>query len=332
VARGSTATGSIGQGCPYLRQATEEGRSGAERATPGGPDHDPTPAGDLPGAGTSAVAPAPGSPSSTCDAAADRFLPGPRQQALFCTTTRFPSCPRFPAADRRAIDRAAAPPRRPAPWAAGLVVTGDAAVAGSAATSSAATEAGAIDTTGHPLRSRPGRGLPLPTLIAAAILVVALVAAFSFTAMRGGIDLAAAPGPTASATPATPATTAAPAAAATALPASTPTAVPTAAATGPGPTPTVAPATTSPGPATPLPTASARPSPPPAPADPRYAGLKPCPDRPDCYLYVVRRGDTLSSIAAFFDVSLRAIRNLNADLENPSIIRVGQKIRVPGSG
>jgi nucleoid-associated protein YgaU len=157
--------------------------------------------------------------------------------------------------------------------------------------------------------------VPLPTAIAGGLLVLALVAASAFVALRGGIDLAAAPGGVASPSALT--------ADATATPSPRPTSRATAAR--PSPVPTVSPALGTPAP-TPVATPAA------TPVDPRYAGLKACPDRPDCYLYVVRRGDTLSSIAAFFGVSLRAVRDLNEEIENPSIIRVGQRIRVPGPG
>lgn len=280
MARGSTAGGSPIEACPYLRPT--EAVAGS------------------PGAPAASGATTPDAPA--CTAGPNPFWPGLRQRALVCATARFATCPRFPAADRRALDRAAAPARTPAPWAA-----------------SGPAEAGPAS------RHRVAPSVPLPTAVAGVILVLALVAAFAFTAMRGGIDLAAAPGGTASPSPTAPAASMEPSPAVT--PGST-TAVPS-----PRPSPTTTPGLASPVPsAIPSPAVSTAPAPTAAPADPRYAGLKPCPDRPDCYLYVVRRGDTLSSIAAFFGVSLRAVRDLNGDLQDPSIIRVGQKIRVPGPG
>jgi nucleoid-associated protein YgaU len=159
-------------------------------------------------------------------------------------------------------------------------------------------------------------------VVAGVLLVLALVGAFAFTAMRGGIDLAAAPGGAASPEPTAPV--------ASAVPSPTVSPRPTVALPSPVPTTFPSPTVAATQPATPLPTPQTTPTP--SPADPRYAGLRACPDRPGCYLYVVRRGDTLSSIAASFGVPLRAVRDLNEDLANPSIIRVGQKIRVPGPG
>ncbi|MCU0483100.1 MAG: LysM peptidoglycan-binding domain-containing protein [Chloroflexi bacterium] len=188
-------------------------------------------------------------------------------------------------------------------------------------------EAGKVEA--GPSRARQTIGqAPLPTIVAAAILVIALVAAFAFTALRGGIDLAAAPGGTA-----TPAATVASSSsgsppAATVAPASPAASPPSSAAPTPTVTPSASPAPT----ATVAPTTSPVPTPGATPGDPRYAGLRTCPGQPDCYLYVVQRGDTLSSIAAFFGVPLRDIRDLNEDIANPSIIHVGQRIRVPGPG
>lgn len=243
-----------------------------------------------------------GAGAHDCVAGRDPFSPGPRQRSLVCETGRFASCPRFPATERRGPGRRAAPPRPPAPWATG-----------GASESVRAT---------HP---RTGTGVPLPTAVAGAILVLALVAALVFTAARGGLDLVAGPG-TSAAPMSTPAAgTRGPS------PAVTPgsTTAPTTA--GPGPTSTAMPASPAPT-ATPVQSARPRPIATATPSNPRYAGLKPCPDRRDCYLYVVQRGDTLSSIAASFGVPLRVVRALNPELKNPSLIRVGQAIRVPGPG
>jgi spore germination protein YaaH len=57
-------------------------------------------------------------------------------------------------------------------------------------------------------------------------------------------------------------------------------------------------------------------------------GLEPCPDRPDCYLYRVRSGDTLTAIAGHFGITLQALRAANPEIAYPSLIRVGDTIRI----
>jgi len=48
-------------------------------------------------------------------------------------------------------------------------------------------------------------------------------------------------------------------------------------------------------------------------------------------IHVVRRGETLSGIAARYGVTVRRLVNMN-DLGNPNLIVAGTKLRVPGSG
>ncbi len=163
-------------------------------------------------------------------------------------------------------------------------------------------------------QARPG-SRPIPTIVAGGILAIALVVAFAFTTLRGGLalpsggpgtgDVAAgssAPGPT---TPPTP--------------------VPTVAPT-PTPEPTATPAPTPPPTATPGPTATPTPAP---SLPPAFIGLEPCSDRPDCYLYRIRSGDTLTAIAGRFAITLKALREANPEIEDPSLIHVGDTIRIP---
>lgn len=154
--------------------------------------------------------------------------------------------------------------------------------------------------------------------------MASLVAAFAFTASRGSLSL-----PTAS-----PAGSAAAAGSPTA-PATTPTTAPsTQPSASPGPSPTGGPGPS----AAPTPAASASAEPSPSggatspPVDPRFALLTPCPDRSDCYLYKVRRGDVLLGIAKYFSVPYAEILRLNPEIADPSTIRVGQKIRIPTPG
>lgn len=173
---------------------------------------------------------------------------------------------------------------------------------------------------------------PMPTIVAAVILVVALGAAFVFTTFRGGLTMpgggsgpagivagSSTPGaatvPDASLVPAspTPSATAPAAAALTMTPAPSAIRSPT-----PGPTvrPSVAPTT---GPAR-TPAAS---------LPPAFAGLDACPDRAGCYLYGIRSGDNLTLVALHFGVTLAALRAANPEIVDPSLIHVGDLIRVP---
>ena len=124
--------------------------------------------------------------------------------------------------------------------------------------------------------------LPSPTVIASILLVAALVVAFAFISIRGGLALpagelatesavASAGGPVASPPPSV---SLPPSQSPSPSPAGTPSPSP---AGTPSPSPAGTPAASSAALPTALPTA--------------YAGLDPCPDRPNCYLYRVRSGD-----------------------------------------
>jgi nucleoid-associated protein YgaU len=55
-----------------------------------------------------------------------------------------------------------------------------------------------------------------------------------------------------------------------------------------------------------------------------------CPDTPGCYLYVVRSGDRLSTIAGRYGTTTTAILALNPSITNANEIHTGQTIRIPG--
>lgn len=65
------------------------------------------------------------------------------------------------------------------------------------------------------------------------------------------------------------------------------------------------------------------------PSPERLAALVACPAEPDCYLYEVRSGDNLSSIASWFGVSLAELLARNPDITDPGLVRAGEVIRMP---
>ncbi len=90
----------------------------------------------------------------------------------------------------------------------------------------------------------------------------------------------------------------------------------------PAPTPVVTPSPT-PAP-TPKPTAK----PTKKPTSDRYALLTACPGKPDCWIYVIRSGDNLASIANYFGVSLQTVKALNPWTKTTGL-KAGQKLTIP---
>ncbi len=88
----------------------------------------------------------------------------------------------------------------------------------------------------------------------------------------------------------------------------------------PAPTPTPTPT------ATPTPTPTATPKPKPSSA--RYALLTACPNTPKCWIYKVRSGDNVYSIANYFGVKLARVYAMNPWLES-SGLRAGRSLRLP---
>lgn len=163
---------------------------------------------------------------------------------------------------------------------------------------------------------RPGRALSPAVLGSVLVLVMATSASLAFVLARGGLELAAAV-PTRS-----PVASVDAVAQASVTPAPTPVSTPTPTLTPtPSPSPSPSPTPT----ATPRPTA--RPTPRPAPTSDRYALLRPCPGTPRCWIYRVRAGDNIYSIANYFGVSQDSIYDRNPFVRNG--LRPGQDLRLP---
>jgi hypothetical protein len=152
-----------------------------------------------------------------------------------------------------------------------------------------------------PARARP---FSRATVAALLLLVVSAVASFAFVLSRGSLTLPAGPTNEVAGATATPGPTEVAAAPPTAEATPTPTPSPT---PEPTPIPTAAP-TPAPTPiATPEPTARATAR----PTSDRYAYLEPCPNRPRCWIYIIRRGDALYALANYFGHPLETIYRLN---------------------
>jgi LysM repeat protein len=169
--------------------------------------------------------------------------------------------------------------------------------------------------------------LPVTRATAGALSLFALAFAVSlaFVVANGGLVLsAAAPTPTAAGDVLGEIETAPATAAQTPTPSAPPTASPTATATA-SPSPVASPS--------PTPTPSTSPSPTPSakrtakPTSNRFALLKPCPDTPSCYIYVIRSGDNLYSIANYFGVSLTRVQAMNPWTSGG--LTAGRQLRIP---
>jgi Tfp pilus assembly protein FimV len=79
---------------------------------------------------------------------------------------------------------------------------------------------------------------------------------------------------------------------------------------------------------TPTPGSTPTPTPRPSPTSDRYELLRPCPNTPRCWIYTVRSGDNLFSIANYFGVSLQSIYDRNPWARSTGL-RKGQELRLP---
>ena len=173
---------------------------------------------------------------------------------------------------------------------------------------------------------KPERQPVSPAILGATLVLLAAIAAsFGFLAVRGNIDLTAA---TSTTPPVTvlPSASVAPSVAAAASPSATSSASASAVAS---PSPTATPAAT-PAP-TPVPTPARTPAPTPRPTprptSDRFAVLTRCPSTPNCWIYSIRSGDNLHSIANWFGVNYDRMIAMNPHLRRPIV--PGEQLRIP---
>ena len=173
---------------------------------------------------------------------------------------------------------------------------------------------------------KPERQPVSPAILGATLVLLAAIAAsFGFLAVRGNIDLTAS---TSTAPPAVvvPSASVAPSVAAAATASATSSATASAVASAsPSPTPAATPAPT-PVP-TPVRTPTPTPRPTPRPTSDRFAVITRCPSTPNCWIYSIRSGDNLRSIANWFGVSYDRMIAMNPNLRRPIV--PGEKLRIP---
>ena len=163
---------------------------------------------------------------------------------------------------------------------------------------------------------RPGTTLTPGIIGALLVLAASFALSVGFVVANGGMDLPVAPsaGPPAAVESPAPSVGGPPDASA----------VPASGSPLPGsePSPAVAPSASPAGTAAPSTAPTARPT------SDRYALLDPCLDAPDCWIYVVRGGDNLVSIANYFGVPLAVVTERNPWTTTTHLV-AGQELRLP---
>ena len=194
--------------------------------------------------------------------------------------------------------------------------------------------------------------VPRATVAALLVLVLSAGISFGFVVQRGGIELpvvAGAPSPslialvptespespTASPEPTPePSEVASASAEVVASPSASPSPSPSA-SPSPSPTPSPTPAPSASAAVAPTiaptvaPTEKPTPKPTKKPRSDRYKLLDPCPNQKNCWIYTVRSGDNLYSIANYFGISLAVIYDWNPRYAQGARLRQGDEIRMP---
>ncbi len=179
-----------------------------------------------------------------------------------------------------------------------------------------------------PSNPPPAEKEPVSTavIVAALVFLGAIAASFAFLGVRGGFAFAGTGSAGPSQIAVLPSIPGAPSASDVAV--ATPSAT-TADSPAPSASPSAAPSATPAESATPKPTPTVAPTHPPAPtpSSDRFAVLTKCPATPDCWIYVIRSGDNLFSIAHWFGVPYDQVRAMNPNLQVP--IQAGERLRIP---
>ncbi|HEY4189250.1 MAG TPA: LysM peptidoglycan-binding domain-containing protein [Candidatus Limnocylindrales bacterium] len=249
-----------------------------------------------------------------CAAIGDPRPQSARQQELVCLTSAHADCPRYlrgamAIKDPEAAARTSAVPR--ATLAAILVLVLSAGISFGFVVQRGGIElpAGGADPSASAIAVVP----PPSDEPQATLVVEPSFEPSEAASVEPSVDAVATPSPADSPSPTAP-PTASPSPSPTLAPTPSPTLAPTA---PPTVAPTVAP--------TPKPT----PKPTAKPTSDRYKLLTACPDKPNCWIYRVRSGDNLYSIAHYFGVSQSTLYAWNPRYANGAHLRTGDQIRMP---